>query len=144
MIVSGTAGTGKSYLIHCLRLILQCQLVVAAPTGVAAFNIDGYTLHSLLSLPTRGDLEEDSPNSRSPQYEMLYLFPDLTSLKISVFFFNCIFNLYSSCWTEVSQSIVSRSLRSSPNLLQITSKHCLSFTEGLRLVKNSQIFMRIN
>ena len=28
---------------------------VAAPTGVAAFNVDGMTLHSLLHLPTRGD-----------------------------------------------------------------------------------------
>ena len=51
MIVSGTAGTGKSYLIHCLRLLLQNQLLVAAPTGVAAFNIDGQTLHSLLAQP---------------------------------------------------------------------------------------------
>ena len=58
MIVSGTAGTGKSYLIHCLRLLLQQQLRVAAPTGVAAFNVDGHTLHSLLSLPTRGDFKD--------------------------------------------------------------------------------------
>ena len=58
MIVSGTAGTGKSYLIHCLRRLLQHQLVVAAPTGVAAFNIDGHTLHSLLSLPTRGEFKD--------------------------------------------------------------------------------------
>ena len=58
MIVSGTAGTGKSYLIHCLRLLLQCQLLVAAPTGVAAFNIDGQTLHSLLSLPTRAEFKD--------------------------------------------------------------------------------------
>ena len=58
MIVSGTAGTGKSYLIHCLRLLLQRELVVAAPTGVAAFNIDGHTLHSLLSLPTRGEFKD--------------------------------------------------------------------------------------
>ena len=43
MIISGTAGTGKSYLIHCLRLLLQHQLCVAAPTGVAAFNVDGNT-----------------------------------------------------------------------------------------------------
>lgn len=35
MIVSGTTGTGKSYLIHCLRLLLQHKLHVAAPTGVA-------------------------------------------------------------------------------------------------------------
>ena len=58
MIVSRTSGTGKSYLIHCLRLLLQCQLVVAAPTGVAAFNIDGHTLHSLLSLPTKGEFKD--------------------------------------------------------------------------------------
>ena len=56
-IVSGTAGTGKSYLIHC-QLLLQHQVVVTAPTVVAAFNIDGHTLHSLLSLPTRGEFKD--------------------------------------------------------------------------------------
>ena len=58
MIVSGTAGTGKSYLIHCLRLLLKDKLCVAAPTGVAAFNVDGHTLHSLLSLPTKGEFKD--------------------------------------------------------------------------------------
>lgn len=43
MTVSGTAGTGKTYLIHCLRLLLQHQVYVAAPTGVAAFNVEGHT-----------------------------------------------------------------------------------------------------
>ena len=33
MIVSGTSGTGKSYLIHCLKLLLQDKLRVVAPTG---------------------------------------------------------------------------------------------------------------
>ena len=51
MIISGTAGTGKSYLINCLR---QDKVCVTAPTGVVAFNVDGHTLHSLLSLPTQG------------------------------------------------------------------------------------------
>lgn len=58
MIVYGTAGTGKSYLINCLRLLLQSKVCVAAPTGVAAFNIDGHTLHSLLSLPTKGEYKD--------------------------------------------------------------------------------------
>ena len=57
MIVSGTAGTGKSYLIHCLRLLLKDKVRVVAPTGVAAFNVDGNTLHSLLNLPTRGEFK---------------------------------------------------------------------------------------
>ena len=58
MIISGTAGTGKSYLINCLRLLLQDKVRVAAPTGVAAFNVDGHTLHSLLSLPTKGEYKD--------------------------------------------------------------------------------------
>lgn len=36
MMVSGTAG-----LIHCLRLLLADKVHVAAPTGVATFNIEG-------------------------------------------------------------------------------------------------------
>ena len=58
MVVSGTAGTGKSYLIHCPRLLLQLKVRVLAPTGVAAFDVDGHTLHSLLSLPTKGDFKD--------------------------------------------------------------------------------------
>ena len=58
MIVSGTASTGKSYIINCLKLLLQSKLRVAAPTGVAAYNIEGYTLHSLFNLPTKGNFRE--------------------------------------------------------------------------------------
>ena len=58
MIISGTAGTGKSYLIHCIRLLLQDKVRTVALTGVAAFNIDGSTLHSLLSLPMRGEFKD--------------------------------------------------------------------------------------
>lgn len=58
MIVSGTAGTGKSYLINCLRLLLGDKVCVAAPTGVAGFNIDGPTLHTCLDLPTKGDFKD--------------------------------------------------------------------------------------
>ena len=61
MIGSGTAGTGKSYLINCLRLLLREKVCVAGPTGVSAFNIDGHTLHLL---PTKGefkDLEGENP-----------------------------------------------------------------------------------
>ena len=57
-IASGTAGTGKTYLIHCIRLLHGDRLCVAAPTGVAAFNIDGHTLHSVLCLSTKGTWKE--------------------------------------------------------------------------------------
>ena len=58
MIVSGTAGTGKSYLINCLKILLKDKLRVCAPAGVASYNIQGYTLHNLFSLPTKGEFKQ--------------------------------------------------------------------------------------
>ena len=59
MIVSGTAGTGKSFLINCLKSLLQHHLCVTAITGVASYNIEGHTLHSLFSLLTKSDCCKD-------------------------------------------------------------------------------------
>uniref|UniRef100_A0A914WZ63 ATP-dependent DNA helicase n=1 Tax=Plectus sambesii TaxID=2011161 RepID=A0A914WZ63_9BILA len=55
--ISGLAGTGKSYLIECIADKLTqlfpdcCRVVIGAPTGVAAFNVNGETLHRLFKLP---------------------------------------------------------------------------------------------
>ena len=58
MIVLGTAETGKSYLIWCLQKLLGDHVRVTAPTGVAAYNVHGHTLHSLLSIPVRGEFRD--------------------------------------------------------------------------------------
>jgi len=53
MVISGTAGTGKFYLIKCVKKkLLGEHLCMAAPTGVAAYNVLGYTLHSLMTSGT--------------------------------------------------------------------------------------------
>lgn len=48
--ITGGAGTGKSHLLKALRLHYEIkyndQCVVLAPTGIAALNIDGKTIHS--------------------------------------------------------------------------------------------------
>jgi energy-coupling factor transporter ATP-binding protein EcfA2 len=44
--VTGNAGTGKSTLIRHLRRTLDREIVVLAPTGVAALNVGGMTVHS--------------------------------------------------------------------------------------------------
>ena len=54
--ISGGAGCGKSYLVKAVTMFLRDVAPtgfqkLAAPTGKAAFNIDGVTLHSLLKLP---------------------------------------------------------------------------------------------
>lgn len=57
--VSGKAGTGKSTLIHYLRRSYKNNIVVVAPTGVAALNVHGVTLHSYFQLPPRIVTEDD-------------------------------------------------------------------------------------
>jgi hypothetical protein len=51
--VTGKAGTGKTTLIHYLRHKLNKNIVVVAPTGVAALNIKGATIHSFFRFPAR-------------------------------------------------------------------------------------------
>ncbi|KAK3104656.1 hypothetical protein FSP39_007268 [Pinctada imbricata] len=64
MIVSGTAGSGKSYLIKCLvkaiRLMFKSNkaVQVLCPTGNSANLISGVTLHSFLKIPTTGKGKE--------------------------------------------------------------------------------------
>uniref|UniRef100_A0A1X7VG80 ATP-dependent DNA helicase n=1 Tax=Amphimedon queenslandica TaxID=400682 RepID=A0A1X7VG80_AMPQE len=58
IIINSTAGTCKSYLINCLRLLLHGSVRVAAPTEVSTFIIEGRTLHSLLHFSMRGDFKE--------------------------------------------------------------------------------------
>ena len=49
--VAGKAGTGKSTLVKYIQETSKKNLVVLAPTGVAAVNIDGQTIHSFCGLP---------------------------------------------------------------------------------------------
>ncbi|HAM38324.1 MAG TPA: AAA family ATPase [Elusimicrobia bacterium] len=44
--ITGKAGTGKSTLLNYFRLITKKKIVVLAPTGVAALNVNGETIHS--------------------------------------------------------------------------------------------------
>ena len=49
--VTGRAGTGKSTLLNHLSWNTDKQVVICAPTGVAALNVGGQTIHSLFRLP---------------------------------------------------------------------------------------------
>lgn len=50
LFVTGRAGTGKSTLLNHLVSILPGSTAVCAPTGVAALNVGGQTIHSLFRL----------------------------------------------------------------------------------------------
>jgi ATP-dependent DNA helicase PIF1 len=44
--ITGRAGTGKSTLLQLFRNTTNKNVVVLAPTGIAALNVKGQTIHS--------------------------------------------------------------------------------------------------
>ena len=58
MFVSGVGGTGKSFLIKAIKLLVgkiwlsrEVTVAVATPTDLAAFNVGCLTIHRLFLLP---------------------------------------------------------------------------------------------
>ena len=54
LMITEQGGSGKSFLINGLRQLLGEQCIVSSYFGIAAYNINGVTLHSLLNMPIRG------------------------------------------------------------------------------------------
>ncbi len=51
LFISGKAGTGKSTLLKYFKANTTKNVVILAPTGVAAVNVGGQTIHSFLKFP---------------------------------------------------------------------------------------------
>lgn len=49
--ITGKAGTGKSTLLQLFKDTTRKKVVVVAPTGIAALNVRGQTIHSFFSFP---------------------------------------------------------------------------------------------
>ena len=49
--ITGKAGTGKTTFIKGIQEIVDKNFIVLAPTGIAAMNVGGQTIHSFLGLP---------------------------------------------------------------------------------------------
>lgn len=71
LVISGFAGTGKSYLIQQIREALESRgqaVAVCAATGVAAYNVGGSTLHRLFHI--YGEEEWDRTITNDLLYEI--------------------------------------------------------------------------
>lgn len=67
VMVTGGAGTGKSTFIQWLEKQYPGEILLTAPTGIAALTIGGRTLHSLCKFPPAFVLESDIRfNPKSP------------------------------------------------------------------------------
>lgn len=61
LLVVGRAGTGKTWLLKGLLELNKCRAIcVTAPTGMAAINCEGQTLHGAFHFPVRMSLLEPS------------------------------------------------------------------------------------
>ena len=70
--LTGKAGTGKTTFLKYIREHTHKNVVVAAPTGVAAINAGGVTLHSLFQLP----FEPYLPGISTPMKKRAYRFSE--------------------------------------------------------------------
>ena len=57
--LTGKAGTGKSTFLKYIRANTKKKLVVLAPTGIAAVNVGGQTMHSFFKIPFKPLLPDD-------------------------------------------------------------------------------------
>jgi len=63
--LTGKAGTGKTTFLHKLKRDSLKRIVIVAPTGVAAINAKGVTIHSFFQLPFGPILPNDDLNTPS-------------------------------------------------------------------------------
>jgi len=70
--LTGKAGTGKSTLLRYFRERTRRAAVVIAPTGVAAINVDGQTIHSFFKLRPGATVEEAAHDGRAARKDRLY------------------------------------------------------------------------
>jgi len=63
LFITGKAGTGKSTLLKLFVKSTKKQVALLAPTGIAALNIGGRTLHSFFKFPPRMITEDDIKES---------------------------------------------------------------------------------
>jgi hypothetical protein len=72
--LTGKAGTGKTTFLRNLIDLTHKKAVIAAPTGIAAINASGVTIHSLFQLPF-GTFLPKQPNSEGSHYDQQYNTP---------------------------------------------------------------------
>ncbi len=85
--VTGKAGTGKTTLLKRLVERAQKNIVVVAPTGVAAVNAGGVTLHSMFGLPLTCFVPNDDfvdPNVATNRHRLLREYLRLREEKLRV------------------------------------------------------------
>ena len=78
--ITGKAGTGKSTLLQYFREHTDKNVAVLAPTGVAALNVEGQTIHSFFRFPTT--ITPQTVRKKKPSKQFLELLKKLDAIVI--------------------------------------------------------------
>ncbi len=70
--ITGRAGTGKSYLLNFFVANSRKNVVVVAPTGVAAINVGGQTIHSFFRIAPTTPIDKSGLTSHMAARRELY------------------------------------------------------------------------
>src|SRR3954471_10792516 len=70
LFLTGKAGTGKTTFLRYIRENTFKRMAVLAPTGVAAINAGGVTIHSFFQLPLGTFLPTDKTLGITPSFEL--------------------------------------------------------------------------
>lgn len=70
--LTGNAGTGKSTLLDHFRNTTKKNIAVVAPTGVAAVNVKGETIHSFFLFPPNVDPERAKHEAKKTRNAKIY------------------------------------------------------------------------
>ena len=76
--LTGKAGTGKTTLLKEIIRTTHKNVVVVAPTGIAALNAGGVTIHSMFQLPFAGFIPD---YNQPPQFSETVKFETRESLR---------------------------------------------------------------
>jgi len=107
LILHGVAGVGKSFLILALKNLLRDKCRILAPTGSAANNIMGETIHSALELPF--NISEIPFDNNDPDFEPTL--SDIAELDKEIEFLKSLLQLShnpSSHWDNINILIKKR------------------------------------
>lgn len=80
LFITGKAGTGKSTLLQYFREITGKNTVVLAPTGVAAINVRGQTIHSFFHFPPH--ITKDKIREKNPPKKLIELLKHVDTIVI--------------------------------------------------------------
>ncbi len=87
--LSGAAGTGKSFLIHeFIKENKDKNIIVCAPTGLAAVNVGGATLNRVFYIPTAGIIKVGQfteNTSRAVRQADIIIIDEISMCRIDVF-----------------------------------------------------------